>query len=491
MIAFGGCLWAPFHLDDRSLAGNPAVQNPSGWLSVFDPLQTRPLTVFSFWLNQRFGGAPFGYHLVNLLLHLASVLVAHRILLRLLEPRAALIGALIFAIHPLQTEAVVYIFARGTLLATLLCLVGLLRWLQEHRWETVAWFAAALLAKEEVAAFPLFLILLAWSLNWLHSEWKPVFAMLALSLAAGVRVIWASTKIAGAGLGAAAGIGWFDYFSQQGLAILRYLWLLLMPLGLTPDPDIRVESPLLAALAWAVIGLLVILAQRRVPRVREGFWLVGGLLLLLPSSSIFPAADLAADRRMYLPLFAFGAMFGVVLEKLKTAPLVAAGVLLLGASHIQTRLWQSEEELWMEAARLAPNKVRPKRQLARLVSPQQALTLLIDAKELAPDDAGVAGDLGKAYLDNGQMSQALVEFGRALALAPGDPIAIHNRGVALAALGQKEAAAQDFERALDKDPCLFDAYLNLAKIGAPKAPPVGCRWTAAQQTQFNAATSAR
>jgi tetratricopeptide (TPR) repeat protein len=77
---------------------------------------------------------------------------------------------------------------------------------------------------------------------------------------------------------------------------------------------------------------------------------------------------------------------------------------------------------------------------------------------------------------------ALAAFGSALAARPDDPRALNNRGVALASLGQLEAARADFERALARDPCLFDARLNLHRLGIRAPDPPGCRYTS-EQTQ--------
>jgi tetratricopeptide (TPR) repeat protein len=288
--------------------------------------------------------------------------------------------------------------------------------------------------------------------------------MFGLALAAGLRVMWAGAVIAGSGAGAQAGITPFDYFTAQGLVILRYLWLLLVPLDLTIEPAISVESPLLAALAWGVIAGLSVLASRRFSGARHGFWLLAGFVLLVPSSSIFPAADLAADRRMYFPLVAFGAVAGLLLHRLRLAFLAPAFALLGVLSFSQTRLWGTEQGLWMEAARLAPKHIRPKRQLARLLPPEQALVLLEEARQLAPDDPRVASDLGRVYLSLGRPVLALEQFGRALAAEPNSAEALNNRGVALLMMGQTEAARQDFLRALEKDPNLPDARRNLSRL---------------------------
>jgi tetratricopeptide (TPR) repeat protein len=483
LVAFGGALWAPFQFDDFSLAADPALNSAEGWKQVFAATQTRPLTFLSFWLNLRVSSEPWTFHLVSLLLHLVCVWLAAIALEELLPLRAARLAAALFAIHPLQTEAVAYVFARATLLAALFCLVALILWWRHRRWWAVAAFALALLAKEEVAAFPLFVALLEWSTRRKREALGPLAAMVGLSLAGGMRAIYATAAIAGSGAGAQAGIGPFEYFSYQGVAILRYLWLLLAPLGLTVDAEVRV-APLAASLAWGVIVVVVILSWRTVRAAQPGFWILGGLLLLLPSSSIFPAEDLAADRRMYLPLLCFAALVGMALQKANWKLQAAYAVLLFGISIGQTRVWQSPQSLWMEAARLAPEKVRPKRQLARVSQPEHAVELLEEAKRLAPEDPAVETDLGVAYLRLNKPELALGEFGRALALAPNSAMAMHNRGLALLLLGQKDAARGDFERALQKDPCLFDAIWNLRKLGVNAVAGGACRWTPEQARQL-------
>ncbi len=480
LLAFGGAMWAPFQFDDFSLFADPDLNSPDGWRQAFAPTQTRPLTWFSEWLNLRVSMEPWSFHLVSLLLHLLCVWLAYGVLLELLPVRSAQIATMVFAIHPLQTEAVVYVFARGTLLATLFGLLALHLWLKDRRWWAVGAFALALLAKEEIAALPLLLALLEWSTKRRRAVAGPLAAMLALSLAAGLRAIYAAGAIAGSGAGAQAGIGPFEYFSYQGVAILRYFWLLLAPLQFTVDAEVRV-APLAASLAWGVIVVVALFSWQTVRAAGTGFWILAGLLLLLPSSSIFPAQDLAADRRMYLPLLCFAALFGLLLKTADVRLLWFAGVVLMALSATQTRVWQSPQMLWTDAARQAPDKIRPKRQLARVVPAPLAVELMTEAKRMAPADPAVAGDLGLALIRNGKPELALAEFGRALALEPASAMAMHNRGLALLLLGQKEAARADFERALERDPCLFDALWNLRRLGVRRDKPAGCRLTSARE----------
>ena len=451
LAAFGASLGSGFHFDDYAI-----------FPAHFDLGLTRPLTYLTFWLNYQVGGEnPIGYHAVNLLLHLGAVLLAYECLRRLLPERAVVIAAALFAIHPIQAEAVNYVWARSIVLAAVLCFASLLSWLEGRQWTAVLWFAAALLAKEECAAFPLMLWLIEKS-QWRRPPGLRIFIMLLLSLAAGARVIYATLVTPGAPAGFQAGISPWRYLTAQSVVILRYLRLLIVPYGFTVDPDVHV--PLwLGILAWAALIGLVAFTWRR-----GQTWFLAGLILLIPSSTIFPAADLSADRRMYLPMLAFAAAAGLLLAQVKTHWLPASvGAILLVFSMVRTSVWMSEESLWREAVERAPDKVRPKIQLARALPAAKALELLNQARVLAPYDPAIAAETGKVLLSEGQPEAALEEFGRALALAPRDARNLNNRGVALQALWQTEAARQDFQRALELDPNLTEARENLARLNQP------------------------
>jgi tetratricopeptide (TPR) repeat protein len=464
LAAFGASLGSGFHLDDYAIFSDPVLTSPWGWLQVWGWRQTRPLTYVTFWLNYQAGGQdPIGYHALNLLLHLGAVLLAYECLRRLLPQRAALVAAALFAVHPLQAEAVDYVWGRSIVLAALLSFAALLCWITGRPWAAVACFAAALLAKEECAAFPLVLAMLPER----PRGRSHIAVMLGLAVAAGARVVYAAAVTPGAQVGLRAGISPWKYLLAQGPVILRYLRLLVVPYGFTVDADIHVPALWVGVLAWAgIVALAVFLWRYR--RHAWATWLLAGLILLLPSSSLFPAADLSADRRMYLPMLGFAAAAGWLLTRVRTPALAAVVAVALTAVSVgRTHVWMTEERLWREAVRRAPEKVRPKIQLARAVPAAEALELLAGARTLAPYDPAVAAETGKILLSEGQPAAALEEFGRALAFDPLDARNFNNRGVALDALGQTEAARQDFERALRIDPGLTEARQNLEKLPLP------------------------
>ena len=458
-IAFGGCVFAAFVFDDFALFSKSPVELPVRWIECFR--QTRPLTELTFWLNDAlFGRSPVSWHAVGLLLHLAVVALVWDVLRKLIGDRAGLIAAAIFAAHPVMTEPVAYVFARGTLLAALFSLLAMRSWIAGRFWIAAIWFMVAMLAKEECAALPMVLILLPAPRNW-----RAFSMMICVALATGLRTVFIAAALEGSGAGAQAGISPLAYLGSQGVSLWRYLRLLAIPWGFSIDPSLMPPPLWLAAVAWISLVALCLIP------FRGRFWFLMGLLLLAPSSSILPAADLAADRRIYLPMLAFCACAGILLEAVDRRAIVAIVVGLAAISIHYSILWTNPEALWSEAKLLAPRAVRPRIQLARILPPERALENLNDA----PDDASIATERGRLLLTLGRPAEALSAFGRALALEPNDAKAISNRAVALAALGSRDAAIAEFHRALEKNACLSDARENLAKLGVQSAAPANCR----------------
>jgi len=387
---------------------------------------------------------------------------------RLFDGAVAAGAALLFALHPLAHEPLLYVFARSSSLAALFCLISLWFWLRERPgWATVC-FALALLAKEEWVAFPFALALVDWA-RGAKLRWGWLAGMAALAAAAGVRVIYATKAVAGAGSGFGQATTPWEYFLLQGQAVPGYLWRIVVPVWMPIDPA-RPGSNLEGALFfWVVLAVVAWLLSKK---EQAGFWVLPAVLLLLPSSSILPAADAVAYRRMYFPMAFVAIGIAVALRKW---PRVLVGLVVGWAvlAGVRQATWRSEAAIWRESAELAPGKVRPLIQLARVSPAAEALALLDRAKQLAPDDAEVASERGRVWMESGNAAQALAEFGRALALSPEQARHMLNRGVALAALGQVEAAKADFERALAKDPCLAAARDNLRRIGFPAPPATG------------------
>jgi len=454
LAAFGASLFSGFHSDDYAIFADPLLLSPS---------RPRALTNATYWLNNQIGGRdPFTYHLFSLALFLGAVLLAYACLRRLFPERAALAAAAVFAVHPIQAEAVNYVSARADLLAAVFCLAALLCWLANRRWLAVPCFAAALLSNEYSLLFPLLLCrgrACPTPTRWLNRI--PLLAVCALSLAALGRLIYAQRISHGL-------IAPWKYFLAQGPALWRYLRLLAIPYGFTVDPDVRVPAIWLGALAWAAFIAAAFLAWRA-RRSQWTLWLLTGLLLLLPASSALTQPNLYADHRAFLPMFAFAAAAGLLLTRVKTNALAISVLTVLALlSVVRTTVWLNDKTLWQEAVRRAPERVRPKIELSRDLPAADALDLLQRAQNQAPHDPAIPAEMGKVLLQERQVDPALIAFGQALALDPNNPEYYTDRGVALYMSGLTERARADFERALEIDPNYAPATENLRKF--PPAP---------------------
>ena len=425
------------------------------------PLRPRPLSYLSYWLNFQMSGAePWAFRLTNILLHAVGVQFCYRALRRLLEERQALFAAAVFAVHPMQAEAVLYIFGRPVVLMGLLLWIALDRWLAGRQWVAVGCFALALAAKEEAIVFPLFLVGLQYSMASEARKWKPILAMLSLAIAVGAGVSIATANQAGSGAGAQAGISMLAYLATQPKVWGIYLQQTVFPnfLGFTMQPELWPKS---AALLW-LIPLAIVFAAG-LERVRRGwaFWVLSAGLFLLPSSSVFPLAELLAFRRMYLPL----AFLAAAVPAIRASWLVIAiAALTTVTAERSYSLYRDPAALWRATLERQPDEIRPLLQYCKYIPAEAALQELLK-RPMFGRHAGYHTELGRVYLDLRRPAEALSAFGRALAIEPEKASNVYNRGVALAALGQIEAATLDFKRALIIDPTHRLAREALMKPG--------------------------
>jgi protein O-mannosyl-transferase len=208
-----------FHFDDYSvLSGN-----------VWRTLSTRPLTAATFWLNRSVEGQnPVGYHAVNLALHLTVVVLVFVLLRRIVPFGAAFTGALIFAVHPMQAEAVNYTFARSSVLEAMFCVLAMLAWTIGHRWWTLAFYGAALTSKTECVAFPFVLLLFELCSKRDRRNLAAIGSMVLLSVIAGLVVLTAAARTPGSQAGPRAAYTPVAYAAAQGPVIWRYLRMLIL-----------------------------------------------------------------------------------------------------------------------------------------------------------------------------------------------------------------------------------------------------------------------
>lgn len=505
LAAYGNSLGAGFVFDDNAMLSDARVTGAGAGAEILRLEQTRPLTYLTFHWNFLAGGVdPWGYHAVNVALHAGNSALVLAVARHVLPPPAALVAAAVFAVHPLQSESVSYIFQRATLLAALFALLSLHLFLQERLAWSAAAFAMSLLAKEETMALPALLLLFEQTLRGRRAI-RPAYyaAMFALSGAAAGRLFYALHRASQPTLGfQLKGVSAVSYLLTQARVIWRYLGLFVWPSGQNLDHDMAVSQSLTSppSTLVAVISLLVLLcglcwlAWRG--KHAASLWALGFFVLLSPSSSVVPAADVMFEHRTYFPLVslvvAAGALWRLLPARWAGGAAIAVLAILLSAAMARNGVWKNSVTLWTDVVEKSPGKVRGYLNLAMAYSrsePGRSRQLAERAVEIAPEHADARTMLGVILMVQGEPANGLKQFERALSLRGETAAERNNLGMARTRIGQRPQAEVEFRRALALEPCFPAARFNLVSVLAELGnrgealreaeAPAGCRFTEA------------
>lgn len=436
------------------------------------------------------------FHLANILLHLANAFLAFAVLRSLLaviarksdpspSPRAieasALMGGLLFAIHPLQVETVAWVTGLRDLLCGFFSLLSAYFYFREApRGRVPLAFACsvpAMLAKPAAIMVPAILAWLEWGLVFGLSSfkdflgargprflrWVVVLAPLAF-LAKALQPTREFTFVP----------GWGGRLLVAGDAVRFYLWKLLFPLYLVPEyhhapADVLGHGWILASAATPVI-LTAILLARPLPRL---FLVPFGAftLALLPMLGFVPFGyqtySTVADRYAYLAMLGAGLGFGLLALVTHGRRWIAiAGwscLAVLGArSFLQTAHWQNSLNLSRHTLRYNPGSYGAHLNLGIDLKDSdidEAIRQFELARGLRPAEPGVYINLGSAYATRGDYERAESMYERALALDPRLPSAHLNLAKLLVVRGRVEQSGSHFAAAVRLDPGLaFEAH---------------------------------
>lgn len=475
----GGFIWD----DDKFLTLNPLIKAPDGlhrfWFTT-QPDDYWPVTSTSLWIEWRLWGPnPAGYHATNVALHLAEVLLLWKILRRLEIPGAAL-GALLFAVHPLNVESVAWIAQRKNLMAMLFYELSILAFLRPGRgagWTGLSLisFVLALLSKGSVAPLPLVLLgIILWRRRPTGRDLAvlaPFFAAAAIFAAVnvwfqthGTAVVIRQASFIQRLLGAAAAV-WF----YLGKALWPVRLAFVYPQWTVDAADWRWWVPLGAA-----IGATAWLWRRRdkAAFVAWAYFCV----LLLPvmgfADIAFMEYSLVANHYAHLALigvttFAGAAWSGWRLRQ--AAPALGAAILavaiLFGLTWRQNRIYADVESLYRETLRINPDSWVANGNLASLLAGQghgaEAMEHYLEALKVHPGYPQAHVGLGSLLARAGRMPEAVEQFRAAVALRPDYVDGHFNLGLAYQASGRADDAIAEFERALAINPKFAPAHNSL------------------------------
>jgi len=515
VAAYHGSFSGPLVYDDvSSIAENPTIRHlslaalapPRGGLTV----SGRPVLNLSFALNYAISGTNvWSYHAANLLIHILAGLVlfglARRTMLRApagrLDPTwGALAIALVWTVHPLQTESVMYLAQRAESLMGLfylLTLYAFVRWVEGEAaedgggrawaWLSVASCLLGMGTKEVMATAPLLVLLYdrTFVAGTFRAAWRRrsgFYGCLAATWLPLVALVASTGGNRGGTAGFGIGVAWWHYVLTQAEAIARYLWLSVWPGRLVFDyeplrawdegravPYALVVAPLVAATAWALLR-----PGRPGSAGRAlgfaGAWFFG---ILAPTSLLPSGVQAIAEHRMYLPLAAVVAVLVIglysVLGRTPALALLLAAALGLGcATARRGEDYRSNLALWADTVAKRPGNAFAQNNLGQALFLQgrvaEAEARYVQALQLDPGNALAHYNLANILGNDGRTSRAISEYAEALKLQPDLFEAHNNLGLAFWKTGRLPDAIAEFEATLRLHPDSFEAHCNLAEV---------------------------
>ena len=495
VLAYATSFSNPFLYDDQTaIVKNTQIRTLSP-LSVpltpprDTPVAGRPLANLSLAVNYAYGGLDVtSYHVTNLALHLLVALVLFGIVRRTLllgrpeglQPHAdglALAAALVWVLHPLNSEVVNYLVQRTESLMALCYLATLYCAIRAHahpdRWgwraAAIAACAAGMASKESMVTAPLMVLVydrvfLYPSLGAAIRERRALYIGLAATWAVLAALMLGQPRTS---VGFAAGVSSWTYFLNQLPMIGRYLWLTLWPRPLVVDyglpraltlVDVIVPGLILLALAAATV-----LALRRRPAL--GFLGVWFFVTLAPTSSIVPiATEVGAERRMYLPLMALAvlAVVGVYTLLRRGAPasepegspvrtpaiaLAVVCLLLAAGTTVRTLEYRSVRTIAQTNVDRYPHGRARLALASELVAANEHLEALKQLQDAVKDYPQAHLALATEMATSGRLPDAVREAQEFIRLLPDNaevPTARDLMGRALALQGLYEPAVEQF-----------------------------------------------
>jgi tetratricopeptide (TPR) repeat protein len=510
VAAYADGLRGPLVLDDGpAITGNASIVRLwPPWGALHPPLGTsvsgRPVANLTLAMNHAAGGTGvWGYHALNVAIHALATLALYGVVRRTLRlpslaarwgKDAVLVAAAVaavWALHPLQTEAVTYVVQRVESLMGLFFLLTFYCFVRGVTSPRAGWWqAGAVLAcllgmatKEVMVAAPVLLLLydrafVSGSLAGAARK-RPVF----YGCLAGTWVLLAGL-VAGMGgsrqnaAGFTGSVSPVQYWWTQFEAVSQYLRLTLWPRPLSFDygPALAGGSAGAWLCALLVVGLLAaaFLASRWRPAV--GFLGLWFFALLAPTSLVPVATQTIAEHRMYLPLAAIAA--GFVLGICALLPTWGARWLVLvpvaaalGLTTARRNLvYGSELSLWGATVASSPDNARAHCSygLALSADPRNrdaAIAEFEAALRLHPNYSDAHLDLGNVLAAMpGRLDEAIAHYQQALAIRPDLAEAENNLGLAYAEKGEPQAAVEALGRALRLQPQYAEAAVNLGLV---------------------------
>jgi len=540
LTVYSNTLYTPFIFDDSAnLINNPLIMDLSfaGLKESF--YSRRAIGIITFQLNYYLSGwNVLGYHVTNIFIHICTGLAVYRLLQLLMHTEyikdnsgdrvrklpLPFFAALLFVVHPVQTQAVTYIVQRFASLATLFYLAAIISFLSARlnqidsdrilTVKSAAWFSAMLLSgflafytKETAYTLPLALMLV--ELLFFKSTPKKIFWIITASGSAVIAVLLKyasaihSVQNAISAIDEATRLQTItprsDYLFTQFRVIMTYLRLIFLPVNQRLDYDYTLSRTFMdwrVFCSFLILLILMFAAFWLLKMSRDGspylrliaFGILWFFLTLSVESSIIPIIDLIFEHRLYLPLV--GAVtavpaavmmlpWGRASGKAVYIGLLLCSLVLALTAYNRNSVWSSEVSIWADTVKKSPDSARAWNNLGAAYIKQKdssnSLKAITRSIELDPSKAdawnnlGIAIDIMGAYNDRFNRTYEMFSTpgsikGETVNSWLGD--VNNNLGLAYEILGNLPKAADNYRSAVGFNPSLGLAYYNLGIVSA-------------------------
>jgi len=507
LLAFYGTLHSPFHYDDlHAIVENPHIkdlgkfQEKVGIQNVFN----RSVLLLSFSINQHFGELEvFGYHLINILIHILTsilwfflvkkLLCIEPIEKRFLKENLPLLCSSIHLLNPLNIQAVTYISSRSSLLATFFYLLAfyILVHIKNQDKERTSKFKILIFVflfliilflgfatKEIVVSFPLMAITFLW-LSTTQENRKNLIPQIAFILF--ILISFLAYRYLQQGnlflLKADPTSGETNRFlyllNQIQVVVGYYLLKLLAPFSLNFEPDIVLYK---TWFHWDWFVSLIVLLSIWIAIFKQNsvlikFGAVWFFITLLPTSSFIPLKQLATEHRTYLPSLGFSLILGWIFLNLKSHRIISQVlfiifILLISLLTLNRSLdFRSEISLWEDTAKKSPRKALVQNNLATAYMGaeelEKAKAALHTALSIEPSQIDSHVNLGHIAGRKKNWKMAIEKFDLGIALGTKKADTFYYSGFARNNLGKYEEAIPYFKKAITIKPFNADYHFDL------------------------------
>ncbi len=509
LLLYFHALWAPFYLLDISkVVENSAARNPFAWHVIWNAARESFLTGFTFALNYYVHGlTPFGYRLVNVVIHIGVSILVYFLLLAVFkaeqgkrgskkypEHEVSLIGALLFLAHPVQTESIAYITQRETCLAVLFYVASVLGYIQWRIGGKTRNFVLSLLAAFAAffsgkVAFSLPLVILACEyflfqtppqtksdlrrIFVLISYFAASFAVLCLFYGADVLRHLIDSFPNGTHL-----VSDSDWANTKLHSFLTSLQLLFSPLHQNLDYGDKwihnwdVLSCAALGLLIAVFGIGVLFARKNQPLGFGVFWF---LLAFGMSSQSFLEPQIFSEHSLYLPMVGSSLVFSSVSVALikndNGKSRMVLWFLILSFFSVLTvlrnRLWNDDLKMWQDVVEKSTGNARALTELGQAYERRSDVTHAIESYQKAidakPEYSRPYFYLGALYENGQDLNKALEYYWGSLKRNEEDVQTFRRIAISYGKRGDLDRKIDFLKKALEASPYSSEVHYELAR----------------------------